>query len=248
MIRRRAVLAATGAFWLIAAADPTVLELPVDTPTQSQGEERGDVYLFAGIAGSRQTILVKGSGSLEVSLLTPRGDLMKSVKGDRAVSLEAVLSSTGVHSAVVLRDDGAKPYTIARAVVEPTFAELMLSYAVGYSGPAGATPYKDCWIEPGRKRKVTYFAKDMVITRTDELSPDRSTVRRTRQSVHHNLITKWGKPFTTLQEESFSYRVEGQDLVTTTYSQGYNWPMKQPLIPIYALVNPEMTWSSYLCD
>ena len=237
MIRRRAVLAAASALSLIAAADPLPRDIPAHAPTQSKGRERGDVFLFAGVAGSRQTITVKGSGPLEVSILTPGGDFMNSAKGEDDVSLETVLSSTDVHSVLVVRENGSKSYIIERSVVEPTFAEMMLAREVGYARSFESVEFVSCWIEPGKKRRSTFVSPYDTSVHTDELRPDRAShttsVVRASGDNNNGIAT---------------YQIDGDEFILTNAITTGTSVNKYPLAPMLASFGARPGWTSYRCQ
>ena len=237
MIHSRAVLAVASALSLIAAADPLPRSLPADVPTQSEGSKRGDIYLFAGAAGSRQTVTVKGSGPLEVSVLTPGGEPMNSAKGDGEISLETVLSSTDIHSVLVMREIGSKPYTVTRSVVEPTFGEMMLAREVGYARSFESVEFVSCWIEPGKKRRSTFVSPYDTSVHTDELRPDRAShttsVVRASGDNNNGIAT---------------YQIDGDEFILTNAITTGTSVNKYPLAPMLASFGARPGWTSYRCQ
>jgi hypothetical protein len=238
VIRRRAVLAAASAISLIAAADPLPRSLSADVPTQSEGSKRGDIYLFAGAAGSRQTITVKGSGPLELSVLTPGGEPMNSAKGDGEISLETVLSSTDIHSVIVMREIGSEPYTVTRSVVEATFSEMMLAREVGYASDWGTATFVSCWIEPGKKRRSTSVAPDSTtLVQTDEMRPDRVSYTTLMEGAS-GKIDSW----------IVAYHLDGEEFVRSDAVSTGTLVNKYPLAPMLASFGARPGWTSYRCQ
>jgi hypothetical protein len=235
--RHRRLFVALFAALLIAAEEPAPRELPANASITSKGIERADIYLFTGAAGSRQTIKVKGSGPLQISMLTPAGDIMNSAKGEGEVELETVLSSTDIHSVIVMRENGSKPYAVTRSMVEPTVAEMMLAFSTGYRfGDSISTDGSGCWIEPGRKHRYVAVAPGFHYVATSSMASDGSTYTTVTEMTDSGIT-----------EAVISYRIDGNVYIRTDTTTKGTTVNRLPLGPAPLRVASTVRWKSYLC-
>jgi hypothetical protein len=231
-INARRLILALSSVALLAAAEPEARDLPAASPITIQGKQLAQVYLFAGAAGSRQTITVKGSGPFEVIQLTPGGQIMNVAKGTGEVALETVLSSTDVHPVVVTRENGSAPYTVTRSAVEPTLTGMKLAYQAGYSMAYSTILETSCWIEPGRKRRSSFASDSGTMVTISELAADGTYLK-------HVTI---GSPE---WDSTKSYQLQGNNLVEILTDDSGQF--RYPSLPIeMSLISPT-GWKTYRC-
>lgn len=234
MMLARKLLITLFAVSLVAAAEPKPRDLPTGSAIVSDGKAQADVYLFAGASGSRQSIVVKGRGALEILQLTPGGEVMNVSKGLGETALETVLSSTDLHMIVVTREDVSAPYSVVRTVIEPTVTEMKLASTVGYRFQSSNSTYESCWIEPGRIKRRTSHTPSGTLVEVEELAPGRA-------SFSHKVV---GDSYF---DATKSYHIEGDDLVETHTDSEYKVQYRFPLGPTpFSLISPA-GFVSYRC-
>jgi hypothetical protein len=161
-----------------------------------------DIYYFTGEAGAKLTFALSSEAATRLVLYTPTGEEMLTAGGDGAVTLEAVLPFSDAYTFAVIRRDAAQPYTLFMTVTQPTLAEAMLAYGVGYERQEG-TILRRCWIKPGAVSRTTYPRDDRRRPYENRLGSDSlsiSTASRDKDGVYQASYTT-------------RYRIEGAELI-----------------------------------